>query len=147
MITSNAGMIFLIVLALLVALQAVRQWKGVRLNDLLWTQGNDNLAGVVGEVWACPSDDIATPPVLTAATSLSTTSTSIVCKSTKKFARIYFTDETAKYEPKMIGERDGKGRESMISGRYPALGVELEDFCRQWQNTPAVIIFRLGAKW
>lgn len=118
--------------------------QSLALNDLLWTQGKDNLAGVVGEVYACPAEDIATVPALTAATSLAIGATDITCKSGKKFSRVYFTDETAMYQPKTIGERDGKGRESTLTGRYPALGVELEDFIRQYQNTPVVLIFKLA---
>jgi hypothetical protein len=37
----------------------------------------------------------------------------------------------------------------MVTGRYPALGVELEDVIRLYQNTPSVILFRLArnGKW
>lgn len=115
------------------------------LNDLLFTQGKDNLAGTVGEVYVCPSDDINTLPALTAATSLKTAATDIACKTGKKFSRVYFTDETGMYTPKTIGQRDGKGRESKLMGRYPALGTALADFIRQYQNAPCVVIFRLAA--
>lgn len=114
------------------------------MNDLLYTQGQDNLAGLVDKVWVCPTEDILTPPTLAAATSLLTTATAIACKTGKKFSQVYFTDETAKVETKGVGERDGKGRESMLTGRYPALGTALEDFIRQAQNTPSVLIYRLA---
>jgi hypothetical protein len=114
------------------------------MNDLLFTQGQDNLAGLVGEMYICPTEDIQTPPVLTAATSLKTSATAIACKTGKKFNRVYFTDETAKVESKPVGERDGKGSETMINGRFPAIGLELADFKRQAQNTPVVIIYRLA---
>lgn len=114
------------------------------MNDLNFTQGQDNLAGLVDKVWTCPVDDIQTPPVLASAASLVTTSTAIVCKTGKKFSQVYFTDETAKVETKSVGERDGKGRETILTGRYPALGTELADFIRQAQNTPQVVIYRLA---
>jgi hypothetical protein len=114
------------------------------MNDLLFIQGQDNLAGLVDFAWIAPSEDILTPPVLAAATSLKTSATSIVMKSTKKFTKIYFTDETAKIETKSVGERDGKGRESILSGRFPALGTELADAIRQYQNTPSILIYRLA---
>ena len=114
------------------------------MNDLLFTQGQDNLAGLVDFAWIAAAEDILTPPVLAAASSLKTTATAIVMKTGKKFTKIYFTDETAKIETKSVGERDGKGRESMLSGRYPALGTELEDAIRQYQNTPSILIFRLA---
>ena len=114
------------------------------MNDLNFTQGQDNLAGLVDKIWLCPAEDILTLPALTAATSLKTAATNIACKTGKKFSQVYFTDETAKIETKSVGERDGKGRESILTGRYPALGVELEDFIRQCQNTPSVVIYRLA---
>lgn len=112
------------------------------MNDLLFTPGSDNLAGLVGEVYVCPSADIATLPALAAATSLKTAASAITCNTGKKFSRVYFTDETAKVETKSVGERDGKGRETILTGRYPALGVELADFIRASQNTPSVVIYR-----
>lgn len=114
------------------------------MNDLLFTQGNDNLSGIVGEIYGAPSEDVLTPPVLALATSLKTTAVDIVMKPTKKFQRIYITDETGMINVNPVGERDGKGRESILQGRYPALGVELEDFIRQCQNTPSVFIYRLA---
>lgn len=114
------------------------------MNDLLFVQGQDNLAGLVDFAYISPSEDILTLPALAAATTLKTAASPIVMKSGKKFTKIYFTDETAKIETKAVGERDGKGRESMLTGRYPALGTELEDAIRQYQNTPSVLIYRLA---
>lgn len=114
------------------------------MNDLLYTQGQDNLAGLVDEAWICPKDDILTAPVLASATSLLTTSSPIVNKTGKKFSRMYFTDETGKVETKSVGERDGKAQETMLTGRHPAIGTPLADFIRQAQNTPSVIIYRLA---
>lgn len=114
------------------------------MNDLLFTQGQDNLSGLVDKLWISPADDILTLPALAAATSLVTAATDIVMKPTKKFAQLYITDETGKVETKSVGERDGKGRETMLSGRYPALGAALEDFIRSCQNTPSVLIYRLA---
>lgn len=112
------------------------------MNDLLFATGGDNVAGLVGEVLICPSADIATVPALTAATSLKTAAADITCKTGKKFARLYFTDETGKVETKSVGERDGRGRETILSVRYPKLGTELADFISDSQNTPSVIIYR-----
>jgi hypothetical protein len=115
------------------------------MNDLLFTQGGDNLAGLVGEIYVCATEDILSVPALAAAASLKTVGAgNIVNKTGKKFSRVYFTDETAKVESKPVGERDGRGSETILTGRYPAIGVELADFKRQCQNTPSVIIFRLG---
>lgn len=116
------------------------------MNDLLYTQGQDNIAGLAGEIYACPTEDILSVPALAAANSLKTAAAAnIINKTGKKFSRIYFTDETVKVETKTVGERDGRGRETMITGRYPKIGVELADFIRQAQNTPMVIIYRSKA--
>jgi hypothetical protein len=114
------------------------------MNDLLFAQGKDNLAGLVDKIYIIPAEDIATLPALASATSLKTAAADITCKTGKKFSQLYITDETGKIETKSVGERDGKGRESVLSGRYPALGAELEDFIRACQNTPSVIIYRLA---
>lgn len=112
--------------------------------DLLWTAGQDNLAGLVGEMYACPSADINTLPGLTSASSLVTAAVDITCKTGKKFTRIYFTDETAKMMRKPLGDRDGKARESLLTFKYPGDDVAVEDFISDWQNTPSVIIFKDG---
>src|SRR5687767_9806584 len=112
------------------------------MNDLLFTTGGDNVAGLVGEILACPTVDIESVPALAAASSLKTAAADIVCIPTKKFSRIYFTDETGKVETKTVGERDGKGRETILSFRFPKLGTALADFISDAQNTPSVIIYR-----
>ncbi len=114
------------------------------MNDLLFTQGRDNLAGLVDEVLAISTADVLTLPALALSTSLKTAATDIILDTGKKASRVYFTDETAKIETKSVGERDGKGRESVLTGRHPALGIELEDFIRQYQNTPSILIYRLA---
>lgn len=112
------------------------------MNDLLFATGNDNLAGLVGEFYLCPANEIATLPALAVASSLKTAAANITCITGKKFSRYYFTDETGKIDTKTVGERDGKSRESVLSGRYPKLGTELSDFISDCQNTPSVIIYR-----
>jgi hypothetical protein len=112
------------------------------MNDLLFVQGKDNLAGLVGEIYICPTEDILTVPALGAAAVPVTAAADIVCKTGKKFSRLYITDETGKVESKPIGERDGIGSETIITGRYPKIGAALAAFKRQSQNTPVVIIFR-----
>jgi hypothetical protein len=114
------------------------------MNDLLFTQGNDNLSGIVGELYITASENIITPPVLALATSLKTSAVDMVMDTGKMFKRIYITAETGKVDTNGVGERDGKGRETILSGRFPAMGVELEDAIRQYQNTPSVLMYRLA---
>ncbi len=111
-------------------------------NDLLWTPGKDNLAGIATEAWACPTANIATIPLLSAAGSLKLAAGNITCTSGNKFTRIYMTDETGKAETKSVGPRDGKARETMLTYRFPGNDIEVEEHISDWQNTPSVIIYK-----
>jgi hypothetical protein len=113
------------------------------MNDLLFTQGEDNLAGVIGFLDIVPVNEVLTIPALASASSLSITG-DIVLAASKKWLRLYFTDETGKVEMKTVGERDGKGIETMISVRYPKLRKELIDWIRNVQNTPCLVSYKMG---
>jgi hypothetical protein len=113
------------------------------MNDLAFIPGGDNLSGIVGEIGVLAQADLLTAPTLAVATSLKTNAAAPpVFKAGKKCARVYLTDETAKCETKTVGERDGKARETILSGRYPLSGLALEDWIRSAQNTPAIVFFR-----
>jgi hypothetical protein len=114
------------------------------MNDLLFTQGQDNLAGLADLIYLTASVNIKTLPDLAVANSLKTAAADIVCVTGTKFTRVYYTDETGKVETKSIGERDGKGRQTTLTAHYPALGVESADFISDVQNTPVVILYRLA---
>jgi hypothetical protein len=112
------------------------------MNDLAFTPGSDNLAGIVGDIAIIANANILTPPALANSASLVTAATDFVWKTDMKAAKVYHTDETGKVETKTVGERDGKARETVLSFRFPKSGVELEDFIRACQNTPSVIFYR-----
>jgi hypothetical protein len=113
------------------------------MNDLLHTQGQDNMAGIIGEIAIVPVEDVDTIPALTAAASL-VTAGNIVLDAGKAWKRIYFTDETGKVEMKTVGERDGKALECMLSVRYPKLTTALLDWIRSVQNTPCLVSFKMA---
>lgn len=115
------------------------------MNDLLFTQGDDNLAGVIDYLWVCAQADIdpALLPTLAAAGSL-VVNGNITLLAGKKFGRVYFTDQTAKVDIKSVGEIDGKSLEVMISGRYPKLDTGFINFLREIQNGPLVVIYRMA---
>lgn len=114
------------------------------MNDLLFTQGQDNLAGIIGELAIVPVADIDTLPALAAATSLNITG-DIVLDSGKAWKRLYMTDETGMVETKPLGEVDGKGAETIIKCRYPKYGRALIDWIRSVQNTPCLLSYKLAA--
>lgn len=110
--------------------------------DLLFTAGQDNLAGLVGEAYICPTDDILSVPALASAGGLTTAATAIVNKTGKLFFRIYMTDETGKAETKMVGERDGRAFETTLTLKHPSDAAAVAQFIRDWANTPCVIIYK-----
>lgn len=110
--------------------------------DLLFTPGQDNLAGLAGEAYICPTDDILSVPALAVAGGLTSAAAAIVNKTGKLFFRIYMTDETGKVESKIVGERDGKAVESIFTMKHPGDAAAVAQFVRDWQNTPCVIIFK-----
>lgn len=114
-------------------------------NDLAFTPGSDNLAGIATKIWACPIADIASYPALSAVDSLMLAAGNITCESGKKFWEIYLTDETGKVESKSIGPRDGKARETMLTFRYPKYTKAVSEFIRKWQNTPALVVYQSKA--
>lgn len=106
--------------------------------DLKWNQGVDNMGGLVGDVFFCPTEDIATLPAL--ATDKISLTGNIVCKTGKKFIQIYHTKGTGKLDDTSVGERDGKSRENMLEFFFPGAKKEVEAFKHQVQNTPGVVI-------
>jgi hypothetical protein len=111
------------------------------LTDLKWTQGQQNLGCIVGDIYYCPVEDILTFPVLTAAGSLETAAASnFVCKTGKEFISIYHTPETGKIDDNVIGEIDGKGFENFLDFFFPGSKLAVRDFTRFALNTPCVVI-------
>ena len=118
------------------------------MNDLLFTQGQDNLAGIVGKIRIVPIEDVATVPALASAATL-VLGSNIVLDALRKWSEVYFTDETGKVDFTPIGERDGKGLETKLTIRYPKFTTGLIDWVRSIQNTPSLVAFKMAAsgKW
>lgn len=109
--------------------------------DLLWASGQDNMAGLIGEIYFCPAEDIETLPALSAAGSLTTaTDADITCKTGKKFYRIYHTAETGKVDYNTVGEIDGKSKQNVLTFFYPGDDDILAAQERLLQNSPGVYI-------
>ncbi|MCZ8021210.1 MAG: hypothetical protein O9302_00325 [Cyclobacteriaceae bacterium] len=116
------------------------------MQDLLFTQGKDNLAGIVGKIYYLPVEDVNTLPALSAVGSLETAVANIVCKAGgKKAYEVYLTDESGSVEYKPVGVRDGMAIETILKGRYPANNHNLAKFIRDVQNTPCIIFYQEGA--
>ena len=103
--------------------------------DVLWAQGKDNMGGLVGDIYFCPTEDVdfTTPPTLTG-----NTIDAIAVKAGKKFFRVYHTRGTGKIDDNIIGERDGKAYENMLEFFHPGNSEAMQKFKRLVKNTPGV---------
>lgn len=110
--------------------------------DILWTQGSDNMGGLVGDLYFVPIEDIdfTTPPTLNA--DGVTITGNIVLKASKQWFKIYHTVGTGKIEDKIVGERDGKSFENMCEFKFPGDTKDLVAFKRQIKNTPIALLGR-----
>lgn len=115
------------------------------MNDLVFAQGDDNLAGVIDYVYVVSQQDVddTALPALAVAGELKITA-DITLKATKKFGKLYFTDQTGKLEVKTVGETDGRSVEVMLSGRFPKMSTELFNWLRGVQNGPLLVIYRMA---
>jgi hypothetical protein len=111
------------------------------LADLKWQQGQQNMGGLVGDIYYCPLEDIDTFPALSAAGKLDTAAASnFVCKTTKKFISIYHTSDTGKLDDATVGERDGRSKENLLEFFFLGDDQEVAEFERFALNTPCVVI-------
>lgn len=109
--------------------------------DLLWTQGKDNMGGLNGYIYFCPTEDIDTALLPTIGTDNISLTGDFACKSTKKFIQIYFTKSTGKLDDTGVGERDGKSRENLLEFFFPGSERKVESFKQMIQNTPGIWIY------
>lgn len=107
--------------------------------DLIWSQGQDNMGGLVGESFFIPIEDVDTIPDLSAVGSLETEdAVDILPKVGKKWYRLYHTPETGKVDYNTVGELDAKSKENMLEMFYPGDDATLAEQERLLQNTPGL---------
>jgi len=109
------------------------------LTNLGWSQGQQNMGGIIGQIYYCPIEDILTFPDASAVGKLDTIE-SFVCKTGKKFISIYHTAETGKLDDTTVGDRDGKSKENMLEFFFPGSKQDVAEFERFALNTPCVVI-------
>jgi hypothetical protein len=111
-------------------------------NDLLWPQGQDNMGGLVGNIFFIPVDDVESWPALSAVGSLLMATGNIVPKAGKRFYQIYHTPETGKIDYNTVGETDAKSKENLLEFLFPGDDRELAETERLLQNTVGLYICR-----
>jgi hypothetical protein len=107
-------------------------------SDLIWAQGSDNMGGLRGKIFYCPTEDILSEPTI--ATDKITYTGNYVCKTGKNFVSIYHTLGTGKIDDGTVGERDGKSVENTLEFFFPGGKKEVAAFKRRAQNTPCIVI-------
>lgn len=106
--------------------------------DLLWPQGQDNMGGLVGNIFFIPADDVNVIPALSAVGSLEMAAGDITAKVGKRWWQVYHTPETGKVDYNTVGELDAKSKENMLEFFYPGDDVTLAEQERLLQNTPGL---------
>lgn len=131
--------IFAIGLILLSGKHAPKGVLALVLANLGWSQGQQNMGGIIGDIYYAPIEDILTFPDASAAGKLDTIE-SFVMKTGKKFITIYHTAETGKLDDATVGSRDGKSKENMLEFFFPGSKQDVAEFERFALNTPCVVI-------
>ena len=115
------------------------------LGSVNFNRGNLNIAGLKTKVyWALHSDVQTFPPVPDNSGAFdvnATIDTAYVMKTGKRFWELYITQEKGKAEFKLVGERDGKSFETILSGNYPDLDATVMGFLRATANENIAIIW------
>jgi hypothetical protein len=113
------------------------------MQDLLYTQGQDNMAGIYDTLEIVEQDaiDTASLPTLVSASDFSI-SGNIVLLAGRRFGRMYFTVDSGSNDGASIGSYDAKSLEFMLKGRYPKLDKAFWVWFRTIQNGPLIVIYK-----
>lgn len=112
--------------------------------DVLWTQGSDNMGGLIGHIYFVPTEDVDEASLVALALEADgvTLDADIPLLTNKKFFKLYHTRGTGKLMATAVGERDGRSYENVIEFKFPGDTAALLAFQRQALNTPMVVIVR-----
>lgn len=116
------------------------------LSNVLFQQGMLNPAGTKTKLYVALHSDILQFPPLPAQNGelheISTITSKFVMKPTKKFHELYITLEKGLAGIKLVGDRDGKSFESMVSGNYPDLDAQILGFLKVAANENLAVIWK-----
>jgi len=107
--------------------------------DILWPQGQQNMAGLVGGIFFIPKEDLGALPALAQAGDL-VLAADLLPAQTKEFIEIYHTPETGKIDQNTIGEIDGMANENVLEFFVPGNSEAVSKFKRLVINTSGVWI-------
>ncbi len=108
--------------------------------DLLWTQGKENMGGLLGDIFFIPIEDVDPAALPTLDVDGISLTGEIAPLSTKEFFQIYHTKGTGKIDDNTGGERDGKSFENLLEFFFPGQEKSVENFKKMVANTPGLWI-------
>jgi hypothetical protein len=122
------------------------------LSSVIFQQGALNPAGTKTRIYFALHSDILTFPTLpTTGTfaQVATIDNPYIMKPTKRFWEIYVTLEKGKADVKLVGERDGRSFETILSGMYPDLDAMILGLMKTIANENVAVIWedQKGRLW
>ena len=121
--------------------------------DIQYSQGAYNPAGTTRILWAFVEDVLSIPLLPTPATAVTfdelvEISTAIVMKAGKRMFDLYCTSEEGEIKSKLVGPRDGKGRENSFEFSYPGNDPLFLGWDAATDNNPIItLVLEKNGKW
>jgi hypothetical protein len=108
-------------------------------NDVAWLEGQDNMPGLVGEIFFIPKSEVDISALSIADDGVSTIG-NITLLPEGKITTIYATENTGNITDTDQGEIDGKYTQNMLTWFTPGSFPRLEEYKRKVRNTPGLFI-------
>lgn len=121
--------------------------------NVQYTQGAYNPAGTTRVLWAFVTDVLSIPTLPTPATAVTfdelvEMTSAIVMKTGKRMFDLYVTSEEGEVKSKLVGPRDGKGRENSFEGSYPGNDPLFLGWDAATDNNPIIMLVQeKNGKW
>lgn len=121
--------------------------------NIVYGQGKYNPAGTTRVLWTF-AEDVLSIPVLPTPDSASTfdelieIDSAIVMKAGKRMFDLYCTSEEGEIKSKLVGPRDGKGRENSFELSYPGNDPLFMGWDAATDNNPIILlVLEKNGKW
>lgn len=115
------------------------------LSSVIFQQGALNPAGTKTRIAFAVHSDILSFPELPGNTgsleAIATIDNPYIMNTGKRFWEIYVTLEKGKGDLKVVGERDGKSFEAMVSGKYPDVDAQILGLLKAITNENVAVIW------
>ena len=109
--------------------------------DVNWTEGQDNMPGLVGNKFFIPRSEIDISGLTIAADGVTLLGDPLL-KAGGRITEVYSTENSDQLVDSDQGETDGKYTQNMLTFFTPGSYKQLESFKRAIRNTPGVWFFK-----